>query len=86
MILGRNDSRDLPVSSSSIDSDKNDLVTEVDGVKSLSVVEERIDSSCTVDNEIDSPHVTTDGTTDGVTLAAADSTTPEVVDTHYEKV
>ena len=75
MILGRNDSRDLPVLSSSMDIDKNELVTEVDGVKSLSVVEERIDSSCTVDNEIDPPHVTTDDITDGVTLAAADSTT-----------
>ena len=67
-------------------SDKNELVTQVDGVKSPSAVEKRIDSSCTVDDEIDLPHVTTDDITDGVTLAAADSTTPEVVDTHCEKV
>ena len=52
-----------------MDIDKNELVTEVDEVKSPSVVEERIDSSCTVYNEIDPPHVTTDA------LAAADSTT-----------
>ena len=47
----------------------------------------RVDSyaSCTVDNESDSLHATTDDISDGVTLAAADSTTPEV-DTRYVKV
>ena len=42
-----------------------------------SMVEENIDySSCTVDNESNSPHVITDHLSDGVTLAVADSTTP----------
>ena len=42
------------------------------------MVEENIDSSCTVDNESNSPHAITDHLSDDVTLAVADSTTPEV--------
>ena len=42
------------------------------------MVEKRVNSPDTVDNESDSPHTTTDDLSDGVTLAAADSTTPEV--------
>ena len=42
------------------------------------MVEENIDSSCTVDNESNSPHVITDHLSDGVTLAVADGTTPEI--------
>ena len=50
------------------------------------MVEENIDySSCTVDNESNSPHAITDHLSDGVTLAVADSTTPEV-DREFEKV
>ena len=42
-----------------------------------SMVEENIDySSCTVDNESNSPHAITDHLSDGITLAVADSTTP----------
>ena len=69
----------MPVSSSSMEVDSNDLLTEVNGIKLPSMVEENIDySSCTVDNESNSPHVITDHLSDGVTLAVADSTTPEV--------
>ena len=42
-------------------------------------------SSCTVDNESNSPHTITDHLSDDVTLAVADSTTPEV-DRDFEKV
>ena len=50
-----------------------------DAIGSLSaVVEKWINSPNTVDNESDSPHTTTDDLSDGVTLAAADNTTPEV--------
>ena len=62
-----------------------DNLTEVNGFKLPSMVEENIDSSCTVDNESDSPHAITDHLSDGVTLAVADSTTPEV-DRDFERV
>ena len=66
--------------------DNNGLLTEVNGIKLPSMVEENIDySSCTVDNESNSPHVISDHLSDGVTLAVADSTTPEV-DREFEKV
>ena len=52
----------------------------------MQLVEKGNDSPCTVDNESNSLHATTtDDLSDGVTLAVADSTTPEV-DTHFEKV
>ena len=76
----------MPVSSSSLEVDNNELLTEVNGIKLPSMVEENIDySSCTVDNESNSPHAITDHLSDGVTLAVADSTTPEV-DREFEKV
>jgi len=59
--------------------DKND---EVDVIGS-SVVEKRIDSPCSTDNVQDSPCTTSCELSDGVTLAAADSTTPEI---NFEKV
>ena len=63
------------------------LLTEVNGIKLPSMVEENIDySSCTVDNESNSPHTKTDHLSDGVTLAVADSTTPNVVDREPKKV
>ena len=65
--------------------DNNDLLPEVNGIKLPSMVEENIDSSCTVDNESNSPHAITDHLSDGVTLAVADSTTPEV-DRDFENV
>ena len=70
----------MPFLSSSIEVDNNDLLTEVNGIKLLSMVEENIVSSCTVDDESNSPHVITDHLSDGVTLAITDSTTPEVKD------
>ena len=77
LILCRSENKDMPVSSSSMEVDSNDLLTEVNGIKLPSMVEENIDySSCTVDNESISPHVITDHLSDGVTLAVADSTTP----------
>ena len=54
--------------------DKND---EVDVIGSP-VVEKRIDSPCSVDSVKDSPYATSGELSDIVTLAAADSTTPEV--------
>ena len=65
--------------------DNNELSTEVNGIKLPSIVKENIDSSCTVDNESNSPHTITDHLSDGVTLAVADSTTPEV-DRHFDNV
>ena len=66
--------------------DNKELLREVNGIKLPSMVEENIDySSCTVDNESNSPHTITDHLSDGVTLAVADSTTPEV-DKEFEKV
>ena len=86
LILCRSESKDLPVSSSPMEVDSNDLVTEVNGIKVRSMVEENIDySSCTVDNKSNSPHAITDHLSDGVTLAVADNTTPEV-DRDSEKV
>lgn len=51
-----------------------------DGIKSPSMMEKKTDT----DNESGTPR-TTANLSEGVTLAAADSTTPEV-DTHLEKV
>ena len=65
--------------------DNNELLPEVNGIKLPSMVEENIDSSCTVDNESNSPHAIADHLSDGVTLAVADSTTPEV-DRDFENV
>ena len=66
--------------------DKNDVLTEDDVIGSPSAtVEKRINSPCTVDNGSDSPLATINDLSDGVTLAAADSTTPEV-DTYFKKV
>ena len=62
--------------------DKGDVLAKDNIIGSPSVIEKRMNS---VDNESDSPHATTDDLSDGVTLAAADSTTPEV-DTYFEKV
>ena len=62
--------------------DKDDVLKEDDVIGSPPVVEKRINSSCNVDDESDSPH---DDLSDGVTLAAADSTTPEV-DTCFREV
>ena len=45
LILCRNDSKDLPVSSSSMEVDNSGLLTEVNGIKLPSMVEENIDSS-----------------------------------------
>ena len=56
--------------------DNNDLLPQVNGLPSM--VEENIDSSYTVDKENNSPHAITDHLSDGVILAIADSTTPEV--------
>jgi len=65
---------------------KNDVLTEVDGIKSKSIVERKNDSPCAVDNESNSLHAkTTDDLSDGVTLAVADSTTSEI-DVHFKKV
>ena len=59
--------------------DNNGLLTEVNGIKLPSMVEENIDcSSCTVDNKSNLPHVITDHLSDGVTLAVADSITPKM--------
>lgn len=62
----------MPIPSSSLMEVDEDDAHDVIG--SPPVVEKRINSPCTVDNESDSPH----DLSDGVTLAAADSTTPEV--------
>ena len=52
LILCRSESKDLPVSSSPMEVDNKELLTEVNGIKLPSMVEENIDySSCTVDNE-----------------------------------
>ena len=65
--------------------EKNGVLTEVDETGSLCVVEKSTDSSHTVDDESDSHHKTADDLSDDVTLAAADSTSPEV-DTNFEWV
>ena len=81
--LCRNEERYLPILSSSLmEVDKDDVLKEDDVIGSPPVVKKRINSSCKVDDESDSPH---DDLSDGVTLAAADSTTPEV-DTCFRKV
>jgi len=88
LILCGNDSSDLSVSSpSSMEVDKNDVLTEVDGIiESISVVERRNDSPCAVDNESNSLHAkTTVDLSDGVTLAVVDSTTSEM-DVHFKEV
>ena len=78
--LCRNEERDSPILSSSLmEVDKGDVLKEDDVIGSPPVVEKRINSPCIMDDESDSPH------DDGVTLAAADSTTPEV-DTCFKKV
>ena len=72
----------MPVSSLSlIKVDKNDKVDVIGHGSPM--VEKRIDSPCSVDNVQDSPCATSSELSDGVTLAAADSTTPEV---DFEKV
>ena len=65
--------------------DKDDVLKEDDVIGSPPVVDKRINSPCTVDDESDSLHATADDLSDGVTFALADSTTPEV-DTYFEKV
>jgi len=87
LILCGNDSSDLSVSSpSSMEVDKNDVLTEVDGIESKSIVERRNDSPCAVDNESNSLHAkTTDDLSDDVTLAVADSTTSEM-HIHFKEV
>ena len=86
LIVCRSENKDLPVSSSSVEVDNKELLTDINGIKLPSMVDENIDySSYTEDNESNSPHAITDHLLDGVTLAVADSTTPEV-DRDSEKV
>ena len=59
--------------------DKND---EVDLIGSP-VIEKQIDSPCSVNSVKDSPYAKSGELSDVVTLAAADSTTPEV---NFDKV
>ena len=51
--------------------DNNDLLKEVNGIKPPSMVEENIDSSCTVDNKSNSRHAITDHLSDGVTIGCS---------------